>query len=318
MLSESYLYEIASRENIELGKVIRELRKEAKIRQKDLYEGLCTKEVYMRLENGDGAAEELLEERVLSRLHVQYRLFDVIVSDEDFWRKECRFHIDRLIRIGAFEEARVKLDDYRRRVQKEQPLQRQYLLWKEAQILEQSEPEHAGLLYQEALELTMDVFTLELRLRTTEVISEEELSMYLGYRRCIAPFSIREYQQVIQKIEKNMLTEQIYHTCYFEAAFSYAQLLYEQEDYGSCIALCEKLLLQLSNDGKYFYLPPLHCLRAKAWMKLAGSQEEHADIKKELRMEYYVALAFEEKAMAEEIAAFCEEEYGWHIIKSEK
>lgn len=315
-LSDRYVYEVADRENIEIGKVIRDLRREAGIRQKDLYEGLCTKEIYLRLENGDGLVEELLEERVLSRLHLQYRLFDAAVSEEDFWRKDCRFHIDRLIRTGHFREAGVKLEDYRRRVEKEQPLQRQYLLWKEAQVLEQNDREDAGWKYKEALELTMAVPELELRLQKTEVVSEEELGMYLGYRRCIAPLSLREYQQIIQKTEKAMLTEQIYHTCYFETAFFYAQLLYKQKEYEKCMALCERLLRQFGDAGKYFYMPRISSLRARIRMKLANTQEEYTNIRQELRMEYYTALSFGERATAEEIAVFCEEEYGWHIMNS--
>ncbi|MGN0505837.1 MAG: hypothetical protein ACI4FZ_04705 [Lachnospiraceae bacterium] len=51
---DSYVFETLQRENIELGKVIRELRQEAKITQKELYDGLCSKEVYTRIECGCG------------------------------------------------------------------------------------------------------------------------------------------------------------------------------------------------------------------------------------------------------------------------
>ncbi|MGN0505836.1 MAG: hypothetical protein ACI4FZ_04700 [Lachnospiraceae bacterium] len=41
-----------------------------------------------------------------------------------------------------------------------------------------------------------------MRLWKTKVISEEELRMYLGYRNCIQPFSVKEYEKVMIQMEE--------------------------------------------------------------------------------------------------------------------
>lgn len=311
-MPDQYAYEILKRENTELGRVIRERRQKAGISQRDLYEGLCTREVYLRLEGGGGASDELLAEQVLSRMHLQYRLFDTVVPEQFFQLKEGRFRIDCLIGIWALEEAEAEMEAYRHGAP-DTPLHRQYLLWKEAQILEHKEKERAGQLYREALELTMPVSETERRLRTTKVVSVEELDMYLGYRRCLAPCSMEECRQLLSVMEEMLIGNQQYPTYYFELAFSYALQLQDRQKDAETKDFCEKIIQQLNKGLKPFCLAQFYFLHAKMRMKLAHEPEELADIRQEFRMAYYTALSLKEEAVAEEIAAYYEEEYGWHI-----
>lgn len=310
---DQYAYEILKRENTELGRVIRERRQKTGISQRDLYEGLCTKEVYLRLENGGGVSDELLAEQILSRMHLQYRLLDLTVPEQFFELKECRFHIDRLIGIGALEEAKAKMEAYRRIAPLGKPLHGQYLLWKEAQLLEHKEKERAGQLYREALELTMPVSEIECRMRTTKVVSVEELGMYLGYRRCNCPCFMEECRQLLLVMEEILIGNQMYLAYYFEMAFSYALQLQEKQDYTAAEDFCGKLIRQLNDGLKHFYLAQFYFLRAKIRMKLVHGPEELADIRQEFLTAYYTALSFKEETTAEEIAVHCKEEYGWHI-----
>lgn len=313
-MGKNELLKILRQENIELGKLITDLREKAGILQKDLYEGLCSKEVYSRVEHGDGVPNELLAERILSRLHLQYRLLDMMINEEDFWLKECRYQIERCVDKREYDEARKLMNAYRRRVKADQPLQKQYLLWKMAQMEQSISLDSAGRLYLEALELTMPVEEFEKRLRTTKAISEEELRMYLGYRRCLKPFSIEEYEQMLAWMEENIIQRQVYPSCYFETGFFYAETLYRCGAYTECRMLCEKMLHWHIKSGKHFYLSEFHLLRAKVRMQLGPSEEEMQDIRQECKMAYYTALTFGDENAAQKIETYCREEFRWHII----
>lgn len=102
MTEERYMKnETLGLEELEIGEVIRELRIEIDIPQKILYYGLCTRRQYIQLENGEVIMDEYLSERLLSRLHIQYRLMDIMLDDDNFWQKECR----HAVRIAMYKEA---------------------------------------------------------------------------------------------------------------------------------------------------------------------------------------------------------------------
>ena len=99
-------------EKMEISDMIRELRIEKKISQDVLYAGLCGRKKYFQLENGDAIMDELLSECLFSRLHVQYRLVDIMLSDENFWQKECRHEINLQIHKKCWEKAESLLAEY--------------------------------------------------------------------------------------------------------------------------------------------------------------------------------------------------------------
>lgn len=99
-------------EGMEISELIRELRIEKKINQDALYGGLCKRKVYFQLENGDVIMDELLSERLFSRVHVQYRLLDIMLSDENFWQKECRYEINlQSVQRYFWEQARKRREN---------------------------------------------------------------------------------------------------------------------------------------------------------------------------------------------------------------
>ena len=159
---------------MELSEVIRELRIEQKVAQAELYVGLCSKKAYLHLESGAGVLDELLSERLMSRLHIQYKLFEIMLGDENFWQKECRRKINRLIRQKKWEEAEVLLEEYSEKAP-EDALHKQYVRSRQAQLLKNTDRDKAGELFQETLELTMTIHELEKRRKGSGVVSEEEM-----------------------------------------------------------------------------------------------------------------------------------------------
>ena len=120
-------------ESMEVSELIRELRVEKGIRQDVLYHGLCTRKKYFQLENGEVVMDEYLSERLFSRLHVQYKLIDVMLDDDNFRQKELRYEINLRLRKRAWEKAESLLKEYEERAPKTE-LHTQYVLAKRAEI----------------------------------------------------------------------------------------------------------------------------------------------------------------------------------------
>ena len=96
----------------EMCELIRNFRYEQGISQQELYQGLCSKKEYFQMENGNSEIDELLFEQLLSRLHVQYRLFDIMLDDDHFDRMECRHNIKLCLQKEQWEKAEQLLREY--------------------------------------------------------------------------------------------------------------------------------------------------------------------------------------------------------------
>lgn len=299
-------------EGMEFSELIRELRIEKGVHQEVLYKGLCTRKKYFQLENGEVVMDELLSERLFSRLHVQYRLVDIMLSDDNFWQKECRCEINLQIYKRGWDEAEELLKEYEAKAPQAR-LHKQYVISKRAEILFKTERERTGKLFREALEMSMSVLELERRLKGSGVISEDELWMYLRYRNCDKPFVIEEYLCLLERIEKMFLSVQIYAEIYFETAYQCACALRKAEQYVLCREICQKAISWLRRGVKRFHLSEFYFLDAMAGMKLMNKPEEEKELIQQCKMAYYVSSSFGETETAEKIKVQCGEEYGWHI-----
>ena len=299
-------------EEMEISELIRELRIEKGIQQEVLYQGLCTRKKYFQLENGEVVMDELLSERLFSRLHVQYKLIDIMLDDEQFWQKECRHEIAVQLHKRAWEKAEDLLKEYEEKAPKTE-LHIQYVLAKRAEIGLKTGQNKCGKAFLEALEMTMPVDELESRLKGNGVITEDELMWYVYFRRCDKPFSVEEYGILLERIEELFLSMQIYTEVYFEVAYLYAIALFETEQYVLCGEVCQNAIAWLKRGVKRFRLAEFYFIDAMASMKLKHEPEEERELFQQCKMAYYVSESFGEKDAAEKIKRQCEENYGWHI-----
>lgn len=306
-------FEELIKNNIEISLLIRELRIEKGISQRKLYAGICSKKTYMRLEDGEGIADEWMAECLLSRLHVQYRLLEIVLSDEDFWQKECRYEMDKCIRKGRIGKAKELLAEYEQKVENT-VLHKQYILWKKAELLKKENADGAGEIAREALELTLPISEVAKRLNGAIVLSEMELELYFLYRSCKKKFTLEEYKDVLEKMQEAFIKEHICLRCYFEIAYEYAKLLFDREYYTECREFSNQRILELRKGNRTDYLIEMYFISALAGMKLADSEEKQRSLLQEMKAAYYGAMAFGQAELANGIKEYCQEEFGWHII----
>ena len=296
--------------------LIREFRYEQGISQRELYQGLCSKKEYFQVESGNSEIDELLFERLLSRLHVQNRLFDIMLDDDQFDRMECRHNIKLRLQKEQWKQAEQLLIEYEAMAPNNN-LHRQYVLAKRAELLFQT-GQSAGQKFKEALELTLPVKELEKRLRGSGVISEDEIWMYFRYRSCGQEFTEEEYQLFLQVIENCFLEHQIYPEVYFELSYQYALKLHKLQKYVQCREVCGKTAKELKQGKKFFCLPQTLFLDAVTGMRLRHDTEQERELYQQCKQAYYISLSFCKPEMAKEMLMYCEEEFGWHIIEQAK
>lgn len=301
-------------EELEVSELVRVFRKEKKVSQTELYEGLCTSKVYVRLERGEGILDEFLSERLLSRLHVQYRLIDIMLDDQNFWQKECRQKVRCLIEREKWKEAESLLAEYEERAPKHK-IHKQFLLAKRAELLYLQGDTLTGTLFREALELTMTVFELERRLVGSGVVAEDEIWLYLRYRSLECPCTKDEYILLLKQMERLFLDVQIYPEVYFETGYQYASLLLKSEEFDNCRRICNRLLELLQRSVKNFHMAEFHWMAAICKRKQGKDKDEEKEIRQQCKMAYYAAKSFGKNAVAEKIAVYGKEEFAWHIIE---
>ena len=300
----------------EMSKLIREFRYRHGVSQNALYMGLCNKKEYFQLESGDSEMDELLFEQLMSRLHVQHRLFDIMLDDDQFDRMECRNHIQLCLRRRKWEQAEQLLIEYEAEMPKNN-LHLQYVLANRAEILFQNGQE-AGQSFKKALELTMFLEELEKRLLENGVIAENECWMYFRYRCCEQELSEAEYAAFLKSVEKYFLEHQIYPEVYFEATYRYALWLCRLQKYVQCREVCGKAIMELKQGKKVFCLPQILFLDAVAGMRLHYDAEQERELLQQCKQAYYISLSFGKAEMAQKMIAYCLEEFGWHIIEQVK
>lgn len=295
-------------DRVEIGALIRMLRKKKRIKKTELFEGLCSKEVFERIENGKGFTDELLVERLLSRLHIQYRLLEVTLSDEEFERKELRAKIELYVEHRKAEAAEKLLEQYESlNIQRE--LEQQYILWMRAKLLERANPKMAGEMYRQAFYMTGKGVVLRL-------LSMEELDMYLGYCRCSKPLSEKEQKELLSWMEKELLQRQIYSYGYFAMRLAKAKEFFLEDDAEHALQICTQCIEILNSKNKSSLFTEFLFLKAKCNAKLYRKNKEECRV--DFYMVYYTCLGCGEENMAENVAVYCKEEFGWHITDAVK
>ena len=109
-----------------IGRLIGELRKEAKIPQKRLCKGLCSVQLLSKIELEERTPDMLLLEALMQRLGKSPEKLEIILSLEEYQHIEARDEIEDALRFGKIEEAEEKLNVYLEKYEHEGIMQQMY------------------------------------------------------------------------------------------------------------------------------------------------------------------------------------------------
>lgn len=258
---------------VELGRLIGACRRKNDITENDLYHGICGRAKGRRLEQGQNAIDEWQLQLILSRLHIQPYLCDCSLSGRQFGLRELRLEIERQLRAGNEDGVRQGLERYEQLAQERlNHSQRQYILWKEAQLEERrflrrgctAEPEsRLSERFLEALSLSVSAQELEKRLTKTSAVAVEELEMYFGYRVHAHSLPLERCEQLLTFLEEKVLSADVAADCYVTVGQYAIGLLIGQTQETEAERLCRRLITTLKRYGIGFGLPGLFGLLAE-------------------------------------------------------
>lgn len=111
-----------------IGKEIKRIREEEGISQEKLARGLCSRSTLSKLEWEERYVEQWVIEAILQRLGKSSDKFWSIINVKDYYRLEERNRIWEDILHKKYTEAAQALENYCKRVNMQEPLQRQFVL----------------------------------------------------------------------------------------------------------------------------------------------------------------------------------------------
>jgi len=262
-----------SQEN-RFGEYIAKLRMAKGISLEQLSDGLCDFSLLSRFERGEREAEKLLQNRFLTRLGVVPENYENFLYYKDYCRWENRQEIIHNILDEKVQEAKLLLEEYRRKHNMKNALEQQFYLAMLVQIrrYEGADREELADLFGQALELTVpDIDTRSFRNR---VLSLEEMNLLLEYRYCRPQgVSLLFYEMLLNYIEKMGQTTLAMAKAYPKTVYYYYITWRATEDFSVKMAvrmmeLCDKAIELLRNSNRMFYLWELFCMKEELTPKL--------------------------------------------------
>lgn len=136
---------------------VNKMRQERNLSMEQLCEGLCTARLACYLESGEKVPDKLVQDRILERLGVGAEDYEHFVGYPEYDRWEARTRILHCISHEKMERAELLLAEYQEKFDMKKPLEKQFYLAMQAQVLryQGQTAETLGRIFEEAARLTV-------------------------------------------------------------------------------------------------------------------------------------------------------------------
>ncbi len=249
------------------GEFIANLRNEKRISQTELCDGLCTRTMLGKFENGERLPDKLLQNRFLTRLGAVPENYENFLFYKDYCRWEKQQGIIHNILEENMAKAKELLEEYRQEYYMKSSLEKQFYLAMIAQIkrYEGSKDEELTELFRYALLLTVP--RLEQRGFMERILSLEELNLLLEYYHC-GKAPLERYEELLSYAEQMDGTLLAMAKIYPKTVYYYYEAWMQQESKEKELAVrllevCEKAIELLRDANRMFYLWELFCMKEK-------------------------------------------------------
>lgn len=291
-----------------IGQVIRRYRKELRISQEKLSEGICSVATLSRIESGERLPNKANFDALMQRMGQSSIMYDAYISKLEFDLYELKFHIRQLISKEDFDNAAILLQQLEVLEPQiyENVLFKQFILHVRTLIEAKGELTMMSLAkLEDAIRLTLknygDTKIFNYLLTYEEIVILNNIACVHGEngdkRRAIQMlFQLKEYME-----EKYINSEEkinIFPTIIYNLS-KYLRLVGRFEE---CIELCNMGIEQLRKYGSMKYLALL--LYNKAWCMVKIDDPNRDECKKNLIEAYYIEQFMGTEQRAEIIKKF--------------
>lgn len=311
------------RENWTIGSLVRKLRKEQGITQRQLGMGICSGPTINRIETGERDMDMMLAIRIFQRLGYNPDKFELYGDNEEFQQYDQRIAIEKWIKLKNYDEAKRALEAYQKDWDKwinENSLQRQFIGKIQGCLAIQSGDIEEGI---EKLENAIKITVPEYRENwfETAILGEEELELItiLSDANELSGRKTEAYDarvKIIRYIEYKQIKKDQIVKLYTGIVCKLAPDLLARDNAQICLDLCNRGLEILSSKKRLYNWPDLLYWKAKSMecIRQDGEVELQAVIEVWKRA-YYIYDLFDDKEMARKVWKHLKEEYGWECIE---
>lgn len=262
-----------------LAEVLKAQTKNLEITVEQLCEGLCSQSMFARICNGERSAHKLLRERLMQRLGISdTRNESFLFWDEyDMWK--LRQQIVNNMNREQYKQAGELLQEYKSKGTMGNPLEQQFWLVMEAQILmaqgcgEQQVKERI----EHALKLSVP--NIDTKSLQQLLLSEQEMDLVLEYARYCHPKRMTECCEELLEYVKQHIHDEYLKAKIFPKIVYY-QCIAEGEgaDWNKLLQNCNEAIDCLRDTKRLYYFGELLSQREKIYehfIKKASAEGEN-------------------------------------------
>lgn len=300
----------------EMGLFIRASREAKGYSMEEISHGICSIPTLSRIESGERVVDYIMIEALLERMKIAKSEYEFVLDEEDYCQYMQREEIRKLINQRNYEQAEKKLLEYEKE-HGEKFLHEQFVFLHKG-IIKKSNKEigQAKELLKKAICITAPDYQQSIEERG--ILSDTEIYCLIEIIQCLEDNLEKEKKQeeLYEYLKWCRVREKLFPIPYRRAMRYYAECLYGNEKYDTCIKICNEVLEELTTTSKLEERNFIFELRAYAKEKLGFTEEEEKKLcLKDFLTAYYVTEFYDGKEKAQNLKKHIEEVYGWQFIE---
>ena len=300
----------------EMGLFIHTAREAKGYTMEEISHGVCSIPTLSRIEAGERVVDYIMIEALLERMKIAKSEYEFVLDNEDYDEYMQREEIRRLIEQKKYKQAEEKLLEYEKE-HGEEFLHEQFIFLQKG-LLKKNKQEigEAEKLFKKAICISAPDYQQIVLNRG--ILSDTELTCLAELIQCIEDSKEREKKQkeLYEYFKWCRVREKLYPIPYRRAMRYYAECLYKNEKFDTCIKICNEVLEELAATSKLEDRNLIFELRAYAKEKLGFTNEEEKRLcLKDFMTAYYVTDFYDGEEKAQKLKKHIEEVYGWQFIE---
>lgn len=300
----------------EMGLFVRASREAKEYTMEEISHGICSIPTLSRIEAGERVVDYIMIEALLERMKIAKSEYEFVLDEEDYCQYIQREEIKKLIIQKDYKQAEKQLLEYEKE-HGEKFLHKQFIFLHKGLIRKgNQEVGQAEKLFKEAISITAPDYQQTILDR--KILSDTELICLTELIQCIENTLEREKKQekLYEYFQWCRVREKLYPIPYRRAMRYYAECLYHNKKFETCIKICNEVLEELAATSKLEERNLIFELRAYAREKIGFTEEEEKNLcLKDFLTAYYVTDFYDGKEKAQKLKQHIEEVYGWQFIE---
>ena len=260
-----------------LGMILKKLRKEQEIGQKDLCRGICSISTLSRIELGVREPEQILFESLITRLGKDSTKWELILAENDKKLFEKRNYMEYLVQTEQWKKLKKEVEQYEQMRGSSNNMEQQYCHLIRSILYRQEKN------YQEAVRegieglAKTEFYRQETLFKGNVVVSKNELRiLYLigeiwfeeGEQSILSLYSY--WNQLFLYVKERCTDKRYRLEFYIEALYYIVSIFFRARQYGESIAFCKQGIQELIEKRSTYYL--------KDFLKLLKKLERKQEI----------------------------------------